>query len=156
MKLSKHERETIINFNEAEPTASVYTHNKALRRKLDKPASTTWQMPVSGTCAVLLRKTSEIRGHTIRHTTVCSAPCSFKGEGVIVGDLLRGLASLSHGRLGSAKRFHACDEGYWADFSVGRRPPKYKLSPPPGIRRAPGLLFLGAFSFYSALLCLYR
>ena len=38
MKLSKHERETIINFNEAEPTASVYTHNKALRRKLDKLA----------------------------------------------------------------------------------------------------------------------
>lgn len=29
MKLTKSEQETIINFNEAECTASVYTHNKA-------------------------------------------------------------------------------------------------------------------------------
>ena len=39
MKLSRLEQETIINFNEAEQTASVYTHNKALRRKLDKLAA---------------------------------------------------------------------------------------------------------------------
>ena len=38
MKLSKTEQETIILFNEAEAAASVYTHNKALRRKLDKLA----------------------------------------------------------------------------------------------------------------------
>lgn len=37
IKLSNHERETIINYNEGGgPTASVYTHSKALRRKLDK------------------------------------------------------------------------------------------------------------------------
>lgn len=36
MELSLYERETIINFNEAEPTATVYTHNRALRRRLDE------------------------------------------------------------------------------------------------------------------------
>lgn len=36
--LSNYERETIINFNEGEDTASVYTHNKALRRKLEQLA----------------------------------------------------------------------------------------------------------------------
>lgn len=30
MKLSNVEKETVINFNEAERTASVYTHNAAL------------------------------------------------------------------------------------------------------------------------------
>ena len=34
MKLTKIERETIINFNEAERTASVYTHNEALKERL--------------------------------------------------------------------------------------------------------------------------
>ncbi len=34
MKLSKIEQETIINFNEAEGTASVYTHNEALKHQL--------------------------------------------------------------------------------------------------------------------------
>lgn len=38
MELSLYERETIINYNEGEPTASVYTHSKALRRTLDKLA----------------------------------------------------------------------------------------------------------------------
>lgn len=33
MKLTKIEQETIINFNEVEPTATIYTHNPALRRK---------------------------------------------------------------------------------------------------------------------------
>ena len=32
--LSRIEQETIILFNEAEPTASVYTYNGALKRKL--------------------------------------------------------------------------------------------------------------------------
>ena len=36
MNLSLYEQETIINFNEADSTASVYTHNKTLIRKLDK------------------------------------------------------------------------------------------------------------------------
>lgn len=36
MNLTNFERETIMNFNEAEDTASVYTHSRALRRKLDK------------------------------------------------------------------------------------------------------------------------
>ena len=34
MKLSNVEKETVINFNEAERTASVYTHNEALKRQL--------------------------------------------------------------------------------------------------------------------------
>ena len=34
MKLSNIEKETVINFNEAERTASVYTHNEALKRQL--------------------------------------------------------------------------------------------------------------------------
>lgn len=38
MNLSSCEQETIINFNEEEKTASVYTHNRALIRKLDKLA----------------------------------------------------------------------------------------------------------------------
>lgn len=36
MNLSLYEQETIINFNEADSTASVYTHNRALIRQLDK------------------------------------------------------------------------------------------------------------------------
>ena len=36
MKLTPYERETIINYNEGEKTASVYTHNTALRRRLDQ------------------------------------------------------------------------------------------------------------------------
>lgn len=36
--LTKHEQETIINFNEAEATASVYTYNQALQRKLKRLA----------------------------------------------------------------------------------------------------------------------
>ena len=34
MELSRLEQETIILFNEAEPTAEIYTHNKKLREKL--------------------------------------------------------------------------------------------------------------------------
>ena len=34
MKLTNIEKETVINFNEAERTASVYTHNEALKRQL--------------------------------------------------------------------------------------------------------------------------
>jgi len=38
MSLTRYEQETIINFNDEEKMASVYTHNKALTRKLDKLA----------------------------------------------------------------------------------------------------------------------
>ena len=34
--LSNYERETIINFNEGEQTASVYTYNRKLQNKLNK------------------------------------------------------------------------------------------------------------------------
>ena len=34
MELSNIERETVINFNEAERTASIYTHNSALKAQL--------------------------------------------------------------------------------------------------------------------------
>lgn len=36
--LTNYERETIVNFNEGEDTASVYTHNKPLRRRLEQLA----------------------------------------------------------------------------------------------------------------------
>ena len=36
MNLSLYEQETIINYNEVDSTASIYTHNRALIRKLDK------------------------------------------------------------------------------------------------------------------------
>lgn len=36
MELTRCEQETIINYNEEEKTASIYTHNRALRRKLDR------------------------------------------------------------------------------------------------------------------------
>lgn len=35
-RLTRYEQETIINYNEAETVAGVYTHNKALRRKLEQ------------------------------------------------------------------------------------------------------------------------
>lgn len=38
MNLALQEQETIILFNEAEKTASVYTHNRAFLRKLEKLA----------------------------------------------------------------------------------------------------------------------
>jgi len=38
MKLSLYERETIINFNESEATASVYTMNRALQNRLKRLA----------------------------------------------------------------------------------------------------------------------
>ena len=34
MKLSRIEQETIINFNEAESTVSIYSHNAALKERL--------------------------------------------------------------------------------------------------------------------------
>lgn len=39
MELSRYEMETVINFNEAETTADIYTHNRALRQKLE-----TWAL----------------------------------------------------------------------------------------------------------------
>jgi hypothetical protein len=38
MKLSRLEQETILLYNEEEPTASVYTHNPRLMRKLERLA----------------------------------------------------------------------------------------------------------------------
>ena len=38
MSINRLEQETIINFNEAESTATVYTHNGALVRKLEELA----------------------------------------------------------------------------------------------------------------------
>lgn len=38
MSISRLEQETIINFSEAEPMATIYTHNGALKRKLAKLA----------------------------------------------------------------------------------------------------------------------
>ena len=36
MGLTKYEQETIINYNQAEKNCSVYTHDAALIRKIDK------------------------------------------------------------------------------------------------------------------------
>lgn len=38
MNMARYEQETIINFNEEEKTAGIYTHNKPLRRKLESLA----------------------------------------------------------------------------------------------------------------------
>lgn len=38
MNLSRYEQETIITYNEEEGRADIYTHNKALLRKLEKLA----------------------------------------------------------------------------------------------------------------------
>jgi hypothetical protein len=38
--LTNYEKETIFNFNEEEKTASIYTYNKALIKKLDKMCET--------------------------------------------------------------------------------------------------------------------
>lgn len=38
MNLTKYERETILNFNEGDRDASVYTHNRPMMRKLEKLA----------------------------------------------------------------------------------------------------------------------
>jgi len=39
MRLSKYEQETIINFNEDEADASVYTHNPKLKERLKRMAA---------------------------------------------------------------------------------------------------------------------
>lgn len=39
MKLTPEEKETIICYNEGQQTASVYTHNMALRHRLEKLAA---------------------------------------------------------------------------------------------------------------------
>lgn len=39
MNLTKYEQETIINYNNEEKTASVFTYDKSLIRKLDKRLS---------------------------------------------------------------------------------------------------------------------
>lgn len=39
MKLTKYEKETIINFNEEEQFASIYTHNTSLKRRLTRFAA---------------------------------------------------------------------------------------------------------------------
>lgn len=36
MELTKYEQETIINYNQEEKTASCYTHDRALIRRLDR------------------------------------------------------------------------------------------------------------------------
>ena len=45
-KLSKYEKETIINWNEAENLASVYTFNASLKRRLLISAGSTTVVPV--------------------------------------------------------------------------------------------------------------
>ena len=37
-RLTRYEQETVITYNEAEQTANIYTHNKALRRRLEQLA----------------------------------------------------------------------------------------------------------------------
>ena len=39
MRLNKYEQETIINFNEDEAVASVYTHNPKLKERLKQMAA---------------------------------------------------------------------------------------------------------------------
>lgn len=53
MELSRYEMETIINLNEAEATADIYTHNRALRQKLE-----TWALDRPTDCR-LVRKSHD-------------------------------------------------------------------------------------------------
>ncbi len=51
-KLTKYEKETIILFNEGEDTASIYTYNASLRKRLalfskKHPISADWKNPMS-------------------------------------------------------------------------------------------------------------
>lgn len=39
MKLNRYEQETVINYNQAEKSASVYSHDPKLLRKLDRLAA---------------------------------------------------------------------------------------------------------------------
>ena len=45
MNMARYEQETIINFNEEEKTAGIYTHNKALRQKLAALAEVVARAP---------------------------------------------------------------------------------------------------------------
>ena len=47
-KRSKYEKETILNFNEAEATATIYTYNASLKRRLAE-FSRKYPVPVSYT-----------------------------------------------------------------------------------------------------------
>ena len=49
MKLSKYEKETIINWNEGETIASIYTFNASLKRRLEDfsrsiPCCAAWRV----------------------------------------------------------------------------------------------------------------
>lgn len=48
MELSRYEMETVINFNEAAATADIYTHNRALRQKLE-----TWALNRPAECRLV-------------------------------------------------------------------------------------------------------
>lgn len=61
MELTRSEQETIINYNEAEKTASICTHNKALRRKLEQ-----WAEERPGDCR-LIRTTRD--GQAVEYET---------------------------------------------------------------------------------------
>ena len=39
MKLSRYEQETVVNYNAGEQTATLYTMDKAVMRKLDTPVA---------------------------------------------------------------------------------------------------------------------
>jgi len=58
MNLTNYERETIINFNQAEPDANVYTYNPQLIRRLD-------DLSVSDSRVRLIRKTKDMREYEI-------------------------------------------------------------------------------------------
>lgn len=47
MELSKYEQETIINYNQEVKTASCYTHDRALMRKLDALCNLSSEIVVS-------------------------------------------------------------------------------------------------------------
>ena len=74
MKLSRYERETIVNFNAEEPNATLYTRDPAVMRKLDQlvisfpevykcigetDIDKTYEMPKSAVTYRKLRRLSE-------------------------------------------------------------------------------------------------
>lgn len=67
-RLTKYERETIILFNEAEPTATIYTYNTALKNRLAKYsrenptlATLTMEYPCGGVSYTIDKRRLSIR-----------------------------------------------------------------------------------------------
>ncbi len=95
------EKETIINFNEAEPEAEVYTHNRALQRKLDKLCRERPDEVKISRCSVDSSKTYLVPKVFIKVTS--TRKLSRKTEIKAVENLKRARAVLQQRKAGDAQ-----------------------------------------------------